>query len=165
MTARDALGVVDASISIISPAHDRLRSGADLLVTGHDGVEHEHLLADVVVRQHHQVDRVAQLLTAGDLVFTSVRGRRIDVSVVSKMVARVGIDAVPHGFRSSFRDWASERTDHPREVVEAALAHTVRDQTEAAYARSDLFERRRHLMDDWADYLKAPRGQVVALGW
>ena len=99
-----------------------------------------------------------------ELVFTSVRGMRIDASVVSKMVARVGIDAVPHGFRSSFRDWASERTDHPREVVEAALAHTVRDQTEAAYARSDLFERRRHLMDDWADYLKAPRGQVVTLG-
>ena len=99
-----------------------------------------------------------------ELVFTSVRGRRIDASVVSKMVARLGIDAVPHGFRSSFRDWASERTDHPREVVEAALAHTVRDQTEAAYARSDLFERRRHLMDDWADYLKAPRRQVVTLG-
>ena len=77
---------------------------------------------------------------------------------------RLGIDAVPHGFRSSFRDWASERTDHPREVVEAALAHTVRDQTEAAYARSDLFERRRHLMDDWAEYLKVPRGQVVTLG-
>ena len=69
----------------------------------------------------------------------------------------------PHGFRSSFRDWASERTDHPREVVEAALAHTVRDQTEAAYARSDLFERRRHLMDDWAEYLKASRGEVVTL--
>ena len=99
-----------------------------------------------------------------ELVFTSVRGRRIDASVVSKMITRLGIDAVPHGFRSSFRDWASERTDHPREVVEAALAHTVRDQTEAAYARSDLFERRRHLMDDWADYLKAPRGQVVTLG-
>ena len=99
-----------------------------------------------------------------ELVFTSVRGMRIDASVVSKMITRLGIDAVPHGFRSSFRDWASERTDHPREVVEAALAHTVRDQTEAAYARSDLFERRRHLMDDWADYLKAPRGQVVTLG-
>ncbi|MCY4510544.1 MAG: integrase, partial [Acidobacteria bacterium] len=50
-----------------------------------------------------------------------------------------------------------------RAVVEAALAHTVRDQTEAAYARSDLFERRRHLMDDWADYLAVPRGQVVTL--
>ena len=92
------------------------------------------------------------------------RRERIDASVVSKMVARLGIDAVPHGFRSSFRDWASERTDHPREVVEAALAHTVRDQTEAAYARSDLFERRRHLMDDWAEYLAEPRGQVVSLG-
>ena len=83
-----------------------------------------------------------------ELVFTNVRGRRIDASVVSKMIARLGIDAVPHGFRSSFGDWASEPTDHPREVVEAALAHTVRDQTEAGYARSDLFEGRRHVMDD-----------------
>ena len=63
------------------------------------------------------------------------------------------IGAVPHGFRSSFRDWAAEETDHPREVAEAALAHTVRNQIEAAYRRSDLFERRRRLMDDWAGYL------------
>ena len=78
-------------------------------------------------------------------------------------MAQLGIAAVPHGFRSSFRDWASERTDCPREVVEAALAHTVRSQTEAAYARSDRFERRRHLMDDWAEYLAGTRGQVVSL--
>ena len=55
-----------------------------------------------------------------------------------------------HGFRSSFRDWAAEETDHHREVIEAALAHGVRNQAEAAYARSDVFERRRHLMADWA---------------
>ncbi len=61
--------------------------------------------------------------------------------------------AVAHGFRSSFRDWAAEETNHPREVVEAALAHTVQDKVEAAYARSDLFERRRRLMDDWLAYL------------
>ncbi len=60
---------------------------------------------------------------------------------------------MPHGFRSSFRDWATEVTDHPREVAEAALAHKVRNQIEAAYRRSDLFERRRRLMDDWAAYL------------
>ena len=60
------------------------------------------------------------------------------------------------GFRSSFRDWAAEETDHPREVVEAALAHVVRNQVEAAYARSDLFERRR-LMDEWAAYLATTR--------
>ena len=59
------------------------------------------------------------------------------------------IAAVPHGFRSSFRDWAAEETDHPREVIEAALAHVVQNKVEAAYARSDLFARRRRLMDDW----------------
>ncbi len=63
--------------------------------------------------------------------------------------------AVPHGFLSSFRDWAAEETDHPREVAEAALTHKVRSQIEAAYRRPDLFERRRRLMDDWAGYLAA----------
>ncbi len=64
-----------------------------------------------------------------------------------------GIPAVAHGFRSSFRDWAAERTDHPREIIEAALAHVVPNKVEAAYARSDLFEQRRLLMDDWAEHL------------
>ena len=62
--------------------------------------------------------------------------------------------------KSSFRDWAAEETDHPREVIEAALAHVVRNQTEAAYARSDLFARRRRLMDDWAAYLDGKRQSV-----
>ena len=69
-----------------------------------------------------------------------------------------GLRAVPHGFRSSFRDWAAEETDHPRQVIEAALAHVVRNRVEAAYARSDLFERRRVLMDDWARYLDQGNG-------
>ena len=60
---------------------------------------------------------------------------------------------VETGFGSTRRDWAAEETNHPREVVEAALAHTVRDKVEAAYARSDLFERRRRLMNDWSAYL------------
>ena len=63
------------------------------------------------------------------------------------------VAAVPRGFRSSFRDWPAEETDHPREVIEAALAHVVQNKVEAAYARSDLFERRRRLMDDWSEYL------------
>ena len=82
---------------------------------------------------------------------------------LSQLVRGQGIGAVPHGFRSSFRDWAAERTNHPREVVEAALAHVVQNKVEAAYARSDLFERRRRLMDDWAAYLDEERGQVVQL--
>ena len=66
---------------------------------------------------------------------------------------RQRIGAVPHGFRSSFRDWAAECTDAPREVCELALAHVNSDRVEAAYRRSDLFDRRRVLMNDWAAYV------------
>ena len=94
----------------------------------------------------------------GPLVFAGARGRPLKDEALSRPLKDLAIGAVPHGFRSSFRDWASEETDHPREVVEAALAHVVRNRVEAAYARSDLFERRRRLMDDWADYLaREPR--------
>ena len=59
------------------------------------------------------------------------------------------------GFRSSFRDYAAERTHTPHAVMEAALAHVVRNKAEAAYARSDLFEKRRALMESWSEYLAA----------
>jgi len=72
---------------------------------------------------------------------------------MGKMMKALGIAAVPHGFRSSFRDWAAECTDAPRQVCELALAHVNGDRVEAAYRRSDLFERRRELMAGWADYV------------
>ena len=103
--------------------------------------------------------------TLGDgneLVFPMRSGNPIAASTLPKMLRQHGIAAVAHGFRSSFRDWAAERTDHPREVIEAALAHVVQNKVEAAYARSDLFERRRRLMDDWSAYLAGASGQVVA---
>ena len=87
------------------------------------------------------------------LVFPSQGGKPISITRLPRMLHNLKVAAVPHGFRSSFRDWAAERTDHPREVLEAALAHIVGNQTEAAYARSDLFERRRRLMDEWGGYL------------
>jgi integrase len=61
-------------------------------------------------------------------------------------------DLTAHGFRSTFRDWAAERTAYPREVAEMALAHTIGDKVEAAYRRGDLFEKRRKMMNAWADY-------------
>ena len=61
-------------------------------------------------------------------------------------------DLTVHGFRSTFRDWAAEQTAFPRDVAEMALAHTVKDKVEAAYRRGDLFEKRRKLMDAWAEY-------------
>ena len=87
------------------------------------------------------------------LAFPSVGGRPLGSTAMSQLLRGLGIAAVPHGFRSSFRDWAAEETDHPREVAEAALAHVVRNPIEAAYRRTDLFERRRRLMSDWEEYL------------
>jgi integrase len=73
------------------------------------------------------------------------------------LLRRIGPgDVTVHGFRSSFRDWAAERTNFPAEVVEMALAHTVSDKTVAAYNRSDLFDRRRRLMAAWATFCSAP---------
>ena len=100
----------------------------------------------------------ARTLGDGDLVFPMRSGRPVAASTLPKMLRLHGIEAVAHGFRSSFRDWAAERTDYSREVIEAALAHVVPNKVEAAYARSDLFERRRLLMDDWAEHLAARAG-------
>ena len=96
------------------------------------------------------LDEARQLGGGNPLVFTLGDGQPIFDKRLRRLLRKLEIAAVPHGFRSSFRDWAAEETDHPREVVEAALAHVVGNKVEAAYRRTDLFERRRKLMDDWA---------------
>ena len=103
-----------------------------------------------------EILEAARVLADGrsPLVFPGHQGGTpISITRLPRLLQDLKVAAVPHGFRSSFRDWAAEETDHPREVVEAALAHVVGNQTEAAYARSDLFERRRHLMAEWGAYL------------
>ena len=72
-------------------------------------------------------------------------------------------DITTHGFRSSFRDWAAERTNVPRAVCEAALAHALRDKTEAAYRRTDLFERRRELMNSWSAYVSSKSADILPI--
>ncbi len=76
-------------------------------------------------------------------------------------IRRMKKDITAHGFRSSFRDWAAERTNFPREVCEMALAHSVTNKTEAAYLRGDLFDKRRELMDTWAGYASADKSDKV----
>ena len=99
------------------------------------------------------LEQARELAVSGGLVFPSATGRALSQSGMPKLLRQLGIDAVPHGFRSSFRDWAAEYTEVPREVCELALAHVTRDRVEAAYRRSDLFEKRRALMADWAGYI------------
>ena len=80
---------------------------------------------------------------------------------ISKMVRDLQIAAVPHGFRSSFRDWAAECSDAPREVCELALAHVNTNSIEAAYRRTDMFERRRALMEQWAGFLSGTKDNAM----
>ena len=110
-----------------------------------------------------EILNAAQLLvdSPGPFLFPGRAGAPLSEKRLRRLLERQGITAVPHGFRSTFRDWAAEETNHPREVIEAALAHVVRDKVEAAYARSDLFERRRRLMDDWSAYVNGTRRPVV----
>ena len=105
------------------------------------------------------------LSDGSDLVFPGTKqGKPLSDMTLSKLVKELGFNADIHGFRTSFRTWAQERTNFPREVAEAALAHATGDKVEAAYARSDVFEKRRKMMDAWAGYLAGESGKVVRIG-
>ena len=110
---------------------------------------------------------LAEARALGDergLVFPGLKtGRPMFRARFSRLLKELGIPAVPHGFRSSFRDWAAERTNAPHAVMEAALAHVNPNKAEAAYARSDLFDKRRELMDTWARHLNPALAPVVSL--
>lgn len=84
-------------------------------------------------------------------------GRPLSDMALSAVLRRMGVGAVPHGFRSTFRDWAAEQTDFPNEVAEMVLAHAVSNKVEAAYRRGDLFDKRKQLMQDWATYARVER--------
>ena len=87
------------------------------------------------------------------LVFPSPTSRALSNSTLSKLCRELDLKCVPHGMRSSFRDWCAECTTAPREVSELALAHVNSNRVEAAYRRTDLFDLRRTLMQDWSDYV------------
>ena len=125
------------------------------------GLEHRVPLCD---RAMAILDEARAIADGSRLIFPGTRaGKPLSDMTLSKLMRDLGLDGVPHGFRSSFRDWAAECTNASREVMEAALAHTVRNKVEAAYRRTDLFERRRTLMDQWASYLDGTAGAVVPM--
>lgn len=88
----------------------------------------------------------------GVWLFPGQKGKQMSGMTMAMLLRRAGMDVTVHGFRSAFRDWAAETTSFPHDVCEAALAHTIGNKVEAAYRRGDLFEKRRLLMDDWAEY-------------
>lgn len=102
----------------------------------------------------------------GEFVFVGAKaGKALSNMAMLELMKGMRPGFVPHGFRSTFRDWAAETTAYPNEVVEMALAHAIESKVEAAYRRGDLFEKRRRLMADWARYCAATRaaGAVVPM--
>jgi integrase len=104
-------------------------------------------------------------LRRADLLFPGTReGRPIDPETMMRLVKELaGPDTTLHGFRASFRTWASERTSYPREIAELALAHTVGSEVERAYQRSDMLEKRRQFMGAWASYLSKPPAESTSV--
>ncbi len=118
--------------------------------------------ARMKAKREHRVPlsvRVIEVLrglpvVAGGLVFPGMReGSPLSDMTLTAVLRRMGRgDLTAHGFRSTFRDWAAERTNYPRDVAEMALAHTIGDKVEAAYRRGDLFDKRTRMMEDWARF-------------
>jgi integrase len=93
----------------------------------------------------------------GDAVFPGERTAELsDMALIMQLRRMKRTDITSHGFRATFRTWAGDCTTAQREVIEAALAHVVGDETERAYSRGDLFEKRRRLMDEWAAFCERP---------
>jgi len=102
------------------------------------------------------VELLASLPRVGQHIFPGRAGGEMGETTLRKVLKRMGCRATVHGFRSAFRDWAAEQTNYPNHVVEQALAHAIANGVEAAYRRGDLFEKRRQLMQDWAEYCSKP---------
>jgi len=116
-----------------------------------------------------RVLRTCYALRVNDYVFpspnsTAGRPRPLSNMAMLTLLKRMKrTDITPHGFRSTFRDWAAEQTNFPRELCEMALAHTVGSDTEQAYQRGDLLEKRARLMDAWASYCNTAPGNAASV--
>ena len=97
--------------------------------------------------------KTLERIEGNDLVFPAPRGGVLSDMTLTAVTRRMELDAVPHGMRSTFRDWAAERTDFPRDVAEMALAHAIGNAVEAAYRRGDLFAKRAEMMAAWGTFI------------
>ena len=131
------------------------------------GKEHRVPLSEAAIRMLREHPH----FEGSELVFPAARGGMLSDMTIAAVTRRMdykdktGRACVPHGFRSTFRDWAAERTNYPKDLADMALAHAVGDKVDAAYRRGDMLEKRRQMMQAWASFcdLPAKSGDVVAI--
>lgn len=122
------------------------------------GKEHRVPLTKSAIR----ILREQPIVEGCEFVFPAPRGGQLSDMALTAVMRRMKLTAVPHGLRSTFKDWASERTDYPHEMSEMALAHTVSNKVEAAYRRGDMVEKRREMMQSWENFLSNPLPKVTS---
>ena len=127
------------------------------------GRPHRVPLSDAAMAVLMAALMAAPIGAGGGLVFIAVRGGALSDMTLGAVLRRMKVDAVPNGFRSTFKDWAREKTRYQDEVSELALAHVNNDATRAAYARSELLDIRRDMMRDWASYCGRGTAKVVPI--
>jgi len=144
---------IDFKVGVWTIASDRMKAGR----------EHRMPLS---VQALAILEQVRPLAVGSDsLLFPSKRAAKpLSDMTLAAVLKRLEVPATVHGMRSTFRDWAEESTSYPHEVKEAALAHAVKNKVEAAYRRTDLFEKRVDMMDAWASYAAGAGAKVVRLG-
>ena len=160
LRARKAVAAMALEFTILTAA----RSGEVLGAVWEEIDFEKRMWAVPAVRmkagREHRVplsSRAIELLTEtkkleSPFLFPGQRGGKLSGMAMAMLLRRMGHDMTVHGFRASFRDWASETTAFPHEVCEMALAHTIANKAEAAYRRGDVFDKRRMLMDEWAQF-------------
>lgn len=131
-------GEIDMQAKIWTVPADRMKAGK----------EHRVPLTDAAVKLLEALPRIE----GSEHVFPGTKGQPLSDMSLTAVMRRMEVDAVPHGFRSTFRDWAGDRTHFPRDLAEAALAHTLSSAVEAAYRRGDALEKRREMMQAWATF-------------
>lgn len=142
---------VDFDARIWTIPEDRMKTGK----------EHQVPLSDEAVSLLKALPRMDN----NEHLFPAPRGGILSDMSISAVVRRMNVEAVPHGFRSTFRDWCSENTNFPHNVAEMALAHTISNKAEAAYRRGALLEKRKKLMQEWAKYCNTiqVKGDVISI--
>ena len=162
LRAAEGMGARALEFAILTAARSGEVRGATWAEIDRDAKVWTLPAARMKAGKEHRVPLTAEALALLDalpkvagteLVFPAPRGGALSDMTLLAVLRRLDVPAVPHGFRSTFRDWAAERSNYPRDVAEMALAHAIGDKVEAAYRRGDLFEKRRLMMADWAAFL------------
>lgn len=117
----------------------------------------------LTIRAKQLIQKAIEIEPDSEYIFSN-KGKSMSCNAMLFLINRMGYEFTTHGFRSTFRDWASEATEHSQEVAEMALAHTIQNKVEKAYRRGDLLEKRKRLMEDWMNYcLKINNTNVISI--